>query len=519
MRRAIVVLAVLVSTAAFAQGLPDLAVTAIGESHITPELPAPLDVLYWNLSPTAAATSVRVTVTSLQPFLSVPSNCTIEGNRAVCSVGTVEPRKSAAEPPEIHRLAFTMRAPEESGARVEQIVEISSSEGDAVPRDNVFTSVRLTSFTHYVTTTSDSGPGSLREAIERMNATCRSGQPCVIGFRIPNGGAPWVTIATATPLPHVTGHNITFEGATQTVFAGDTNPHGPEVEVTGVAQRDGNGFVFLGCFAFEVAGLAINGFPGSGVLIAPRCGFYDDEAVVRNNYIGTDPTGTRAVRNQRGVYVDGVILAEIVDNVISGNMRSGVYLERGRARVHRNLIGFTPARTPLGNGASGVYIGPGTIGTEVTGNSIGYSAHWGIAIHRDTRRVLAAPNLLEGNFGLGIDWGFDMVPDNGVLGVPMIGEAISIEFGNTLIRGFVDAPDDTTAGEVHLYESDAPHPSGYGEGQRLLDTVPVTGRTFTLLYPRPLHGKWITATFTHSTRVGGEIILTTSEFSRAVQVQ
>jgi hypothetical protein len=514
MRRALVVLAFLTSTAAFAQGQPDLVVRAIGDSHVTPALPAAVDVLYWNLSRTAAATEVFVTVTSLQPFLSAPSNCTIVGNRAVCSVGTVEPMKATAESPEIHQLAFTVRAPEEGSKSVDLTAEISSSEGDAVPLDNVYKLVQLTSFTRFVTTTFDSGPGSLREAIEQVNDTCRTGQPCVIGFRIPNGGAPWVTIVTATPLPHVTALNVTIEGATQTVFAGDTNLQGPEVEVTGVAQRDGNGFVSRGCFEFEVAGLAINGFPGSGVLIAPGCNFGDKEALVRNNYIGTDPTGTRSVGNQRGVYVDGGIAVEIVDNVISGNMRSGVYLQRGRAHVHRNLIGFTPARTPLGNGASGVYIGSGARGSDVSGNSIGYSAHWGIAIHRDTLDVRAAPNELQGNFGLGIDWGFDMNPENSPLGVPVIHEAISIEFGNTLIRGSLSFPGD----QVHLYASDAPHWTGYGEGHRLLGSAVVTGQTFALLFPEPLHGKWITATFTHSTQVSGDVLVTTSEFSRAVQV-
>jgi parallel beta-helix repeat protein len=520
MRRVLVVLALLASTAAFGQGQPDLVVSIGGEAWVIPGEPTPIHVRYWNLSRTAAATGTSITFTSAAPLLTAPAGCTIAGDQATCSAATVPPMQGD-RPDNTQQLTFTVRAPDRSSALFELTAAISSSEGDAVPHNNVFRNTWITSPAFFVTTTADSGPGSLRDAIEQVNGPCVGDvRPCVIGFRIPNGGAPWVTIATATPLPPILGAFTIIEGATQTEFAGDTNPHGPEVELTGVAQPDGNGLVYAACTSFHLRGLAINGFPGSGVLLAPRCRFADDRGIVpaaiSGNYIGTDPTGTRAVWNQRGVSVDGTDNAQITGNVISGNLRSGVYVQKGRAIIIRdNKIGLTPALTPLGNGATGVYVSALGENSDVSHNFIGFNRHWGIAVDRDILAVNAAPNSLQGNFGLGIDWGHDMGPDSGRLGRPRI-TSVRVENGQTIIEGVNPLLGGRLQHEVHLYANDAPHWTGYGEGQYTLGSVRVSGATFTYTHPQDLRGKWVTATFTEN--VDG-FTKRTSEFSLAVEVR
>jgi hypothetical protein len=209
-------------------------------------------------------------------------------------------------------------------------------------------------------------------------------------------------------------------------------------------------------------------------------------------------------------------------------MRSGVYAADGRVRVQNNRIGLTRAGTPLGNGASGVYISPNGSGSDVSENFIGFNAHWGIAIGTGASLVSAGGNSLQGHFGLGIDWGHDMNPLNGPVLAPEI-TSVRVENGRTIIEG-TTPPRGVLTSQVHLYANDAPHWTGYGEGQEVLGFVLVAETAFSMTVDRDLRGKWITATFTHRNPVGlarsprnQDITLfftsTTSEFSRAVLVQ
>ena len=118
----------------------------------------------------------------------------------------------------------------------------------------------------------------------------------------------------------------------KTARHGDTNPHGPEIEINGSVLAAGDGFDVAGPGAnFTLRHVAVNGFPGNGVVIrAP--GWL---RVIDHCYIGTDVTGRIAVPNGgRGVVVDIAgesFMAEVslTENVISGNARSGVFANRG----------------------------------------------------------------------------------------------------------------------------------------------------------------------------------------------
>src|SRR5690242_3818258 len=82
-----------------------------------------------------------------------------------------------------------------------------------------------------VVTTADTGPGSLREAINYANAHVHT----TIAFQIPAAMAAGgvFTLQPATPFPPVTGEQTLVDGATQTSFTGNTNPGGPEVVLNG----------------------------------------------------------------------------------------------------------------------------------------------------------------------------------------------------------------------------------------------------------------------------------------------
>src|SRR5947209_4904810 len=134
--------------------------------------------------------------------------------------------------------------------------------------------------TFYVTTTADSGAGSLRQAI--LDANAAAGVPLAIEFQIPEPSAtPWKTIRVNSPLPAITAYALHIDGSTQSGFFGDANPDGPEIEISGGGTVDGDGLLIESCLT-EVSNLAIGGFLRNGVSVhepaQPLCsGFNPNE--------------------------------------------------------------------------------------------------------------------------------------------------------------------------------------------------------------------------------------------------
>lgn len=194
-----------------------------------------------------------------------------------------------------------------------------------------------------VTNTSDSGAGSLRNAVQTVNAdpSIRS-----IGFNIP-GQAPH-TIRPQSPLPPVSAP-VEIDGTTQPGYAGT-----PVIEIDGSrAGANADGLRLLG--NANVCGLAINSFSGNGVEITGPSG----NNLVEGNFIGTDVTGTQDRGNGGdGVKIDNSPDNVVRDNTISGNGQNGVRVCNRGARSNAllgNLIGtdFSGTR-PLGNSGEGV---------------------------------------------------------------------------------------------------------------------------------------------------------------------
>ena len=275
-----------------------------------------------------------------------------------------------------------------------------------------------------VTNTGDSGPGSLREAIETANAN--SGLD-TINFGIPGDGPH--TFRPQSPLPALTGSTV-INGYTQPGSAKATNSSTAvlKLELNGTdAGEDSNGLLITGG-GTTVRGLVINLFDGAGIRMESIGG-----NTVEGNYIGTDITGSLDLGNNGvGVWVYDLPSNRIGGtsagsrNVISGNGSSGVFLYKSGSAdnlVRGNYIG-TDATGAAGlenydgvrvGGASNNTVGGTTAGARnvISGNRFG-----GVTITRQNNDR-ANGNLVQGNY-IGTNAAGNAVLGNGRNGVYLI---------------------------------------------------------------------------------------------------
>lgn len=196
---------------------------------------------------------------------------------------------------------------------------------------------------HIVTKTSDNGVGSLRYALQ-MCLTAEG--PHFISFNIPtsdNGydatAGVWV-ISPASDLPLIMKEGVTIDGTSQTQFAGDKNPYGPEIVIDGGGNRD-YGLRFMNAGNAVVKGINIRRF-------TKGMQFYNSpNSSVTGCYIGTDHTGSEIMSNDIGLEFisnsdDALIGGSSPSerNIVSGNQHIGIrLLDVKRCKVTGNYIG------------------------------------------------------------------------------------------------------------------------------------------------------------------------------------
>lgn len=516
---------------------PDLQVWGEPQEPVTPGLPYTMTVVYSNLARTRSE-SARITITTPTRFGALPPFCSAQGATAVCDVGPVEP--TPYQMPGTERFPIEIHAPDVSGETFEVGLTIDGVEDDPNPANDTYRVVQKTYRTFFVTNVDDPGlPGSLRSAVEGANASCFDLEPCLIAFRIPPtppARAGWFTILLQSPLPPVLVPNVVIDGTTQARYFTDSNPEGPEIHLSGAELSRGSGFVIASSCGARVRGLTITGFREYGLLLgSAECGtpLYATPRVAEGNYIGTDPTGQIAMPNERGIYLGGTRWT-IRENLISGNFRSGVWVQSGINLLAGNTIGLSrDLLKPLPNGASGIFIAATASGTDVDNNFIGFNAHAGVSVDRDAINVAFNGNSFQANGSLAIDWGLDGPVSGSPVPMPEITSA-RVEEGETVIEGTIDpAANGTFAPRVQLYANDAPDPSGYGEGQYFLGQVMTESGRFTMRVAADLRGKWVAGTATRHVYAGwlqgprvtanGDTgwgyYTTTSELGRAVEVR
>lgn len=255
-----------------------------------------------------------------------------------------------------------------------------------------------------VTTTADSGAGSLRQAI--LNANAAFGQDEIL-FAIPGPGPH--TIQSLSALPEVS-ESVIIDGYTQTGSSANTLDAGTnatlQVELDGqFAGEDVHGLVFRNASA-TVRGLVINRFDGAGIAVLDS--FDGGHTIIEGNFIGTDISG----QLPRGNNSDGIRL----EGIWGGSVTVG-----GDSPAARNILSastgtnYMQQNGPAGNGvylaqADHVVIAGNLIGTDRTGTQALGNANDGVKVtFSDRTRVGgSAPgegNTISGNTMNGIAFG------------------------------------------------------------------------------------------------------------------
>jgi hypothetical protein len=250
------------------------------------------------------------------------------------------------------------------------------------------------------------GTGTLYQAITDANAS--TGDPVII-FEIPTseavteGGATFWRIQPSSTLPTITNDDVIIDGASQTTWAGNKNPYGPEIEIDG-SSIPGNQILQITADNCVINNLVINdaGSTKPGIFISSG-----NENKVYGCYIGTDATGETSALNGYGIYIlgEGNLVGSTESsnrNIISGN-HYGVYLlgdglDDGN-RVLGNFIGTDwTGQKRLANVYDGVYIAGPTAyhqignGEPGGGNVISANGNYGIYIRN------ASTNEVLGNY-------------------------------------------------------------------------------------------------------------------------
>lgn len=364
-----------------------------------------------------------------------------------------------------------------------------------------------------VETTADAGPGSLRAVIETANSLTK---PVKIEFHLP---APvpaegWFTIIPESPLPPIMNERVFVDGKSQTRLTGDTNTRGPEIAIDG--RRAHRGLEIHSACLAHVEGLVLGNFdekPGLWFTKSHTCpgGFNPtDVRLVADNYLGTDPTGTVAWPNLRGLCGD-FGSGTIRNNVISGNTYSGmwIWLTEGRFDsflIEENRIGTAAdGVTPLPNGAAGMLFGP-RVSADVQRNVIANHPGMGIALVPGETYVGIRENSMRDNGGIGIDWSIDGVSpfqedDSQAPNAPMLLSAFYDPATNRTYFNVVSKARRTGADGISLALGFYANRGPDGDGEQWLSDALVNandGSAYQTSIPGDHRGKWINATLTRA---------------------
>ena len=291
-----------------------------------------------------------------------------------------------------------------------------------------------------VTNTNDSGPGSLRAA---MNHAISNPGFYHIRFQIPKSDPGYDAhigvwrIMPLSPLPTITGECVIIDGETQTLFIGsDTNPNGPEIVLDGSkAGKEVNG-ISAHMAEFEVRSLTINNFKGGA-------GVYINDvqyASINGCYIGLQYNGGGKAGNYIGVFMhnnSSIVyvspMNDTIPNVISGNLHGGIIISKhsGRNVIAGNIIGLDrKGEIAIGNGDyPGITLEECSDEMEIINNFIGGNLN-GIRIDRASDAM-----VMNNMIGTNADWTLDV--GNKEHGISILGSSQR----NQIIKNYIGFSD------------------------------------------------------------------------------
>ncbi len=389
----------------------------------------------------------------------------------------------------------------------QQVTATATSESTAAnPNDtSQFATATGLSDAFSVVNTADSGVGSLRQAITDAN---QNPGTYTISFDIPSG--PF-KISLATSLPQIK-NPVLLDGTSQPHYAGT-----PIIQIDGQTHSIAGDALDLASTSTDsrIRGLDIYGFSSGAAIDVQLTG-----DVIQSNYLGTDVTGTTAIGNQDGVWVNGVTGSTIggvtsVGNLISGNTIGILIQGSSDALVGGNLIGTNASGTVgLANTTAGIQIisssNDNTIGATATGsgNVIAFNTNGSqTAIGVDV--VSGMGDTIRGNSMFGNDQAIILNTANSAnhsQAPPTLTYATTYS-GSTIVEGeLLTGFSDSTTYHVDLYASAVGDTlTTSGQAHIYLGSESVTTGTngtvafnFTANVPVPV-GQVITATATDPT--------------------
>jgi hypothetical protein len=288
--------------------------------------------------------------------------------------------------------------------------------------------------TNIVTTTADSGPGSMRSAL--YYAFDHPGT--TISFNIPATDAGYsngiFNILPSDGFPSLVNETI-LDGSTEPVLS---QSHAPAIFLNGILCHDAsvypNGLQFKGtnCTARS---FIINNFPDFGVSITGSNAMGN---TLSSCYVGADTSGNLAVSNGicsvqiNGGAHDNTIggLTPAMRNIIGGSIYQGLVIHdpgSDRNIVEGNFIGINASGTaPLPNSWSGIQIYGGAQSNLIGGfttaarNVISGNLFQGVVISDKN----SDGNIIAGNY-IGVDPTGSFPIQNGWSGVEIFGGAQS----------------------------------------------------------------------------------------------
>ncbi|MEW6155816.1 MAG: hypothetical protein AB1813_00185 [Verrucomicrobiota bacterium] len=290
-------------------------------------------------------------------------------------------------------------------------------------------------------------------------------------------------------------------------------------------------------------GAARNVISGNGLsgIILDGSGGPTSANVIQGNFIGTDATGTAALRNdENAIFITRASnntvggTDEGDGNLLSGNGLSGIEIWNFSSGnlIDGNVIGADlTGVSPLANTEHGVFIRESSnnrIGgvSAGSGNRIAFNRLDGVFVESGTGNAIRQ-NEIFANGELGIDLGTNGVTPN---------DSRDVDTGSNQLQNFpalasakVDATATTIAGvlngapntsfSVDLFSNALPDPSGAGEGQAWLGTTSITtgsdgtgAFTVTLARTPPTGHTVVSATATDASG-------NTSEFSTSIPLR
>jgi hypothetical protein len=362
-----------------------------------------------DLSGNQSSCSFTVTVVDVEPpVITCPANIVVSEDPVGSGHAVVPyPAATAIDNCDPHPTISYLPAPGSLLSVGDNRIECTARDASGNSKTCSFI-IRVVAQTISVSSTDDSGPGTLRQALLDANAVAGTN---IINFAFP-GGPPYV-IRLLSPLPPISDSTfidgwsqLEFQGVPVVQVDGTGVPPVPAVPagIDGLIVTGGN---------TSIRGLVLNGFAVGIRLGGPGSN------VVQGNFIGTDRTGMIGLSNA----ADGIVVTSGHNliggtnpgerNIISANGGHGIVFEGTDANGNTllgNFIGLAgDGITPLGNGGDGVMIRGGAARNHIgPANAIAYNKGRGVvleALAGNGNDIRA--NSIRVNGGLGIDLGAD----------------------------------------------------------------------------------------------------------------